>query len=491
MATAVLALDQGTTSSKALLVDPVALRVLGTATRPVAIRVPRPGWVEQDAAELWESVRAAAADVIAAHPQVRVAAIAISSQRESVTAWDGVSGVPLGPVVSWQDQRGAAICEGLSNPETVVLARQRTGLELNAMYSATKLSWLMGQAGGGPGPRFGTVDSWLLDRLTDGEVYAVEAGSASRTLLFDIERLAWSDEMCALFDVSIGRLPEVRGSAGPWGVTRGVSGVPDGVPILAVLGDSHAALYGHWALAPGHADAGKATYGTGSSVMLPAGSGSARRPGVSTTLAWWLEEPLWAFEANILYSGGGLDWLGRTLGVDGGRGLSELATETTDSGTAVFVPALNGLGAPWWEPSAVGTLTGLTAGTTRAQIARAGLESVAHQICDVLDLLDPDSQQAVVHAGGGATSSGLLMQIQADLLGRDLLIPAVADISPLGAGALAARELGIVPQPDTPNRLIAPDPQFSVHRRTEARARWRDALSRSGVGRPTTSHLAN
>lgn len=486
MVDGVLALDQGTTSSKALLIDPVTLRVLASATRPVSIRSPRPGWVEQDAAELWESVRAAAAEVVAGHPGVRIAAIAISNQRESVTAWDGATGTPAGPVVSWQDQRGVAVCEGLSNPETIALARGRTGLELTAMYSAVKLGWLMEHAGGRSSLRFGTVDSWLLDRLTDGEVYAVEAGNASRTLLFDIARLAWDDDLCALFGVPHVRLPEVRGSAGPWGVTRDVPGIPDGVPILAVLGDSHAALYGHWALASDHAQTGKATYGTGSSVMLPAVSGSARRDGVSTTLAWWLDQPLWAYEANILYSGAGLDWLGRVLGVDGGRGLAELAAGAATSGGAAFVPALNGLGAPWWEPAATGTLTGLSLGTGRAEIARAGLESVAHQICDVVEVMDPGGGQRLLHAGGGATASDVLMQAQADLLGRDLLVSAVPDISPLGVGALAARGLGCSPVPAASSRRFAPDPGFTAARREAERARWRDALTSAGVRRPSS-----
>ncbi|MGC3953125.1 MAG: FGGY family carbohydrate kinase [Propionicimonas sp.] len=489
MTTGVLALDQGTTSSKALLIDPVTLSVLGAASRPVAIGSPRLGWVEQDAAELWESVRAAAEQVLVEHPEVELAGIAISNQRESVTAWDR-NGLPLGPVVSWQDQRGAELCSRLTSAETIERVQARTGLELTAMYSASKLRWLIDAMGDLSGVRLGTIDAWLLDRLTGGAVYAIEAGNASRTLLFDLAGLDWDDEMCALFEVPRELLPQVRRSAGPWGVTRGVPGIPDGVPILAVLGDSHAALYGHWALAPEHSNTGKATYGTGSSVMLPAQGADARRAGVSTTLAWWLDAPLWAHEANILYSGGGLDWLATLLGVSGGRELSELGAGAGDSGTAVFVPALNGLGAPWWEPAAVGTLTGLAAGTTRAQVAWAGLESVAHQICDVVDVMDPDRQQGTLHAGGGATTSDLLMQLQADLLGRDLLVSTVADISPLGAGALAARGLGILPRPSTPGRRFTPSEDFTVERRAEQRHRWRTALERAGV-RPSTSRTAN
>lgn len=483
MAECILSLDQGTTSSKALLIDPVSLRVIGSSARSISIGSPKPGWVEQDAAELWESTRAAAEEVVTAHPDITVVGVAISNQRESVTAWDAQTGQPVAPVISWQDQRGVEFCNRLSTAENVSLVAERTGLELTAMYSAAKLRSLVDQTGRA-GVRLGTIDAWLLDRLTGGLTYATDAGNASRTLLFDIARLAWDEDLCALFGVRPELLPEVRASSGPWGVTSGVCGIPDGVPILAVLGDSHAALYGHWALAPEHAGAGKATYGTGSSVMVPTTDARARRAGVSTTVAWQLDTPTWAYEANILYSGAGIDWLGNALGVVGGRGLADLAAGAENSGDAVFVPALNGLGAPWWEPAAVGTLTGLTAGTTRAQIARAGLEAVAHQVCDVVDVMDPANELDQLHAGGGATSSDLLMQLQANLLNRELLVSKVADISPLGAGALAARGLGVEPQPvlGAPRRFL-PDRSFTAERREGERERWRDGLLRAGVGR--------
>lgn len=488
MSDGVLALDQGTTSSKALLIDPTTLEVLASAARPLKVTSPRPGWVEQDASLVWDSIREAATEALAKRPDVRLNGVAISNQRESVLAWDPATGVPIGPLVSWQDQRGVDLCRTLSTPDNVALVGRRTGLELNAMYSAAKLRWLVDEARGRAGIRFGTVDAWLLDRLTNGQTYAIEAGNASRTLLFDIATLAWDPELCDLFGVPEAALPEVRRSCGPWGTTLGVPGIPDGVPILAVLGDSHAALFGHWALAPSYPAAGKATYGTGSSVMVPAHRATDRRPGVSTTLAWLLDEPQWAYEANILYSGAGMDWLGTSLGVHGGRGLSELAAGTTDSAGAVFVPALNGLGAPWWEPDAVGTLTGLTVRTQRAHLARAGLESVAHQICDVLDTVDPHQKLTLLHVGGGATASALLMQLQANLLGRELLVARVADISPLGAGALAARGLGIRPAPMVaePARFV-PDPAFSPKRRHDERLRWRQALTRAGVTAASTT----
>ena len=260
-------------------------------------------------------------------------------------------------------------------------------------------------------------------------------------------------------------------------------GLPDGTPILAVLGDSHAALYGHRALAQVDGDLGKATYGTGSSVMLPADQAGRRVPGLATTLAWQAPEPLWALEGNILYTGAGMDWLARTIGVRPGREFSELAATAASSRGVAFVPALNGLGAPWWDASATGTLTGLTASTTRAEIARAGLESVAHQVCDVVDAMDPEGVQTALHAGGGATASDLLMQTQADLLGRPLLVSSIADISAIGAAALAFEAAGapMVPAPELAPREVRPSEGFTPEARAAARATWADALARAGV----------
>lgn len=481
----VLAIDQGTTSSKAALVD-AAGRVVASGSCPVSISSPQPGWVEQDAAELWTSVLAAIRDALDARPDAKIVGLAISNQRETVVAWDAADGRPVGPVIGWQDQRGDAVCAALASTENNRLVRSLSGLELGSMFSASKIAWFLDRYRDRPGLRLGTVDTWLLDRLTGGEIYASEAGNAARTLLFDIEALTWSQPLSDLFGVDLSRLPEVRPSTGPWGVTRQVPGVPDGTPILAVLGDSHAALFGHWALAPEHSGVGKATYGTGSSVMMPTRRGTDRIAGIATTLAWQAPEPLWAFEGNILYSGAGLDWLANTLGVAGGRGLSELAATTADSAGVVFVPALNGLGAPWWEASAVGTITRLTRATTRAQIARAGIEAVAHQICDVVDSMDPSGAQPTLHAGGGASTSRLLMQVQADLLGRTLLVSGITEISALGTAALAFSVAGIDfgPSAELRPREVRPSPSFTPDARAAARATWRDALHRAGVTLP-------
>jgi len=478
----ILAIDQGTTSSKALLIDRVG-RVVGSGACPVSINSPQPGWVEQDAMELWSSVVAAIGSALSTCPDAHILGIAVSNQRETVVAWDPGSGLPVGPAISWQDQRGDALCRELGVPGNRELVRQLSGLELSSMFSASKIAWFLERYQGRPTMRVGTVDTWLLDRLTGGVLYAAEAGNASRTLLFDIEAQDWSSALGDLFGVDVRRLAEVRPSIGPWGETSGVPGVADGTPILAVLGDSHAALYGHWALAPEFANVGKATFGTGSSVMLPTERALRRVGGVGTTLAWQAPAPLWALEGNILYSGAGMDWLARTLGVEPGAHFSALAATATTSRNAVFVPALNGLGAPWWEASAVGTLTGLDSATTRAEIARAGIEAVAHQICDVVEAMDPDASQPALHAGGGATTSELLMQTQADLLGRTLLVSRIPDISAVGVAALAFAAAGVpfAPTPELAPRQVHPSPAMSADARSSARAAWRSALSRAGV----------
>ena len=474
---AILALDQGTTSSKALLVDGHGV-VLASGSCRLGIAFPAPGFVEQDADELWASVVAAASEALGRRPDVRVSAVAVSNQRESAVAWTA-DGRPTGPVVSWQDQRGAAFCAA-ADDDLRALVEQRTGLGLNPAYSATKLAWL--RANGTP-DRLGTVDSWLVDRLTGGAVWAIEAGNAARTQLLDLGTLTWDADLVAAFGLTPSLLPQVRPSAGDWGVTAGFPGVPDGTPILAVLGDSHAALFGHWALSPAHSGVGKATYGTGSSVMMPTGDPTRRVPGVSTTLAWLIEAPQYAFEGNILYAGAGLNWLAALLGVPDAAALGDLAAAASGRGGEAFVPALNGIGAPWWQPDAVGTLTGLTAATTREQVARAGIESVAHQVCDVLEAigLAGSDADAVLHAGGGATASAVLMQAQADLSGRTMLVSSVADISPLGAAALAAQAQGrpLEPRAELSPRVVAPG--RGADDRVAVRAAWAAALARAGV----------
>ena len=429
----VLAIDQGTSSTKAVLVADDGI-VLARASARVRCAYPHPGWVEQDADEIWDSVQA----VMAAMPLgTPIDAIALSTQRESAVVWndDYVS-----PVIGWQDARTAADCDQLREHEPFV--RARTGLALDPMFSATKLHRLLD---GRDDLRAGTIDAFLIHRLT-GE-FAIEAGNASRTLLMNLKTLDWDPELCELFGVPQHTLPEIRRSDGGFGSCRGT-------PLAAVLADSHAALYAH--------GAAKATYGTGSSVMVPS---DHRVDGLAHTLAWLTDEPVYAVEGNILASAAALDWMARTLQVSKLEPLA-LQADTTDG--VHLVPAFGGLGAPYWDRDATGLITGVTLGTRPEHLARAAFESVAHQICDILDRVELDE----LHADGGATASDLLMQLQADLSGRPVLVSTPPEMSALGAADLAA---GV--RRARPARTF--EPAITEDERHARRDAWHGAVRRS------------
>ncbi|MDA0180084.1 FGGY family carbohydrate kinase [Solirubrobacter phytolaccae] len=434
----VLAIDQGTSSTKGVLVADDGI-VLARASARVSCSFPHPGWVEQDADEIWESVQA----VIAAMPLgTPIDAIALSTQRESAVVW---SGDFVSPVIGWQDARTAPDCDRLREHEAFV--RARTGLALDPMFSATKLHTLLD---GRDDRHAGTIDAFLIHRLT-GE-FAIEAGNASRTLLMNLETLDWDPELCALFGVPLHTLPEIRRSDAGFGEHRGI-------PLAAVLADSHAALYAH--------GAAKATYGTGSSVMVPS---DASVDGLAHTLAWLTDKPVYAVEGNILASAAALDWMARTLHVDR---LEPLALDATTTDGVHLVPAFSGLGAPHWDRGASGVIAGLTLGTRPKHLARAAFESVAHQICDILDLVGLEA----LHADGGATASALLMQLQADLSGRPVHVSASPEMSALGAADLAAGG-----RRERPVRTF--EPAISDDERHTRREAWHAAVRRSRMATP-------
>jgi glycerol kinase len=480
---AVLALDEGTTNTKALLVDAASGVVLATASRPLGIAFPAPGWVEQDAAEIRGATIAAALDCLETAGDVAIEGISISNQRESVVCWDKRTGEPLGPVLGWQDARTAAWCVDLarSRPDAVVHVRERTGLSLDPMYSAPKMRVALDSAiASGVAVEdvaLGTVDSWLVWSLTGDHV--TELGNASRTLLLDLATCTWDQELLELFGIPRSALPGLRGSDEGFGRTRAASGLPAGVPVLAVLADSHAAMYEQGCAAPG---TGKATFGTGSSVMTPTTSPKPAPDGITTTLAWHVGgEPTYAREGNIIASGSALDWMAATLGAlpgtSGGAFLTELASAVDDAGGVAFVPAFSGLGAPYWDRGATGLLVGVTAGTTRPQLARAALESVAHQVADVIDAVESDGMAHidVLRADGGATGSSTLMQIQSDLIRRPVQVGDAPEASALGAAALARRTLGYPTEPARARQQFHPtdvDPE-------PARRTWARAVARS------------
>lgn len=479
---AMLSIDQGTTNTKAVLVSETG-KVLANGSAPVRLSLPAAGWVEQDAEDIWCSVlRAVDMCVRNATTQggtVRIAGVTVSAQRESVVAWRRDDGLPAGPVIGWQDQRTAAWCESLSSAEAQKFVCERTGLRIDAMFSAPKIRWLLDHHQRAADMCVGTVDAWLVWRLTGGGVHACDAGNASRTLLYDVVDLRWSPELLELFQVPAGVLPEVRPSNGQYGSTRGLSSVADGTPVLAVLADSHAALYGHGCTQPGMA---KATYGTGSSVMTPTARFAAGETAVPTTLAWVTDRPTYAREGNILSSGATLAWTAKLLRLAGGVAeLVRLAAEAPNSGGVVLVPAFTGLGAPYWDRQAKASLVGLSQATTPAEVARAAVDSVAQQVCDVVEEIERTGPALTqFRADGGATVSELLMQSQADLLGHVVQVAELAEVSALGAARLGWSSLGATDlwtAEGGQGRRYQPAAAGQEVR--ESRKAWRDAVRRS------------
>ncbi|MEV6842854.1 FGGY family carbohydrate kinase [Actinoplanes sp. NPDC051411] len=447
----VLAVDQGTSSTKCLLVDESGA-VVREASTPVPIRYPRPGWVEQDAGEILDSVRTAAAACLDGVPRGAVTAVGFSTQRESAMVWDRHTGLPAGPVLGWQDQRTRAYCDGLREKGEADRVRAISGLPLDPMFSAAKLRWLLDRA---PDAVVGTVDSWLVYALTGR--HQIEVGNASRTQLVDVRAGDWSAELLDLFEIPTSALPSITASAGELGRIGEHGGVLAGLPITAVLGDSHAALYAHGTSTE---DGVKVTYGTGSSVMrLGAVVGDA----VCLTVAW---NDRLAAEGNIRSSGATVAWLADLLGVTAER-IGQMAATASSDGVHL-VPGFGGLAAPWWDDTAVGLISGLTLGTKPAQLARAAIESIAHQVADVVDAMGP---VGAVLADGGATGNDVLMQIQADLLGVPVKRARTANLSALGAAFLASG----FPAPPLSYDEFRPQPGDPA----PLRAAWRAAVARA------------
>ncbi len=481
--TFLLAIDQGTTNTKALLVSPSGGIVAATSV-PVARTFPRPGWVEQDPVEIWQSVRAAIERLPDVEPEP--VCVAVANQRESVLMWDRASGRPLTPCVSWQCNRGAQLCAELCAAGAKPLVQELTGLPLDAMFSASKLSHLLDAdpalraAAESGSVCAGTVDSWLVWNLSGGAVHVTDAGNASRTLLLDINRLEWSDELLALFDVPLACLPRVVSSSGVVADTVRLGRFPV-LPIAAVAADSHAALYALGCVRPGTM---KATYGTGTSVMTPTGD-EPRRPhsGLATTVAWLQATPTYALEGNIISTGATVDWLARVIGVESAAAIAELALTVRDTGGVHIVPAFAGLGAPHWQPDARGCITGLTFATGAPELARAAVESIAFQVADLVDALEHDLAQPLdeLRVDGGASRNDSLMQLQADLLGYPVVRTDMADAAGVGAALLGALATGVLegasPLADVGRRWKRFEPRIPVAEREHMLAGWRAAVA--------------
>jgi glycerol kinase len=448
----ILALDQSTSATKAVLFDALGT-VIDKASRDHRQIYPQPGWVEHDAEEIWGNTLAVIAKVVSRNADriADVAAISITNQRETILVFDRKSGRPLHNAIVWQCRRGDALCESLRARDCQDMVQRKTGLKIDTYFSASKIAWLIAEKPDiaarlrDGSAVIGTMDTYLIHRLTGGAVFATDFTNASRTLLFDIGALRWDEELCALFNVPPAALPEVRESPAHFGETDADGILPRQVPIAGVMGDSQASLFAQRCYRAGTA---KATFGTGTSVLLNIGGDfKPASVGAVTALAWvWRGKPVYAFEGIITFSASTIEWLKNQLQLI--RDASEveaLALAVEDNGGVYFVPAFSGLSAPYWCPGARAAILGMTAFTRREHIVRAALESIAYQIRDVLDMMRADAGIGLrgLHADGGPTRNAFLMQFTADITDVKLDVADVAESSAWGAAMNALLGLGI------------------------------------------------
>ncbi len=487
----ILALDQGTTSSRAILFDREG-SIAAVAQKEFRQIFPQAGWVEHDPHEIWASQLGVAVEVLG-RSGVRphdIAALGITNQRETTVVWDRETGAPIHNAIVWQDRRTADHCERLKADGAGPMVQQKTGLLIDAYFSATKVRWILDHV---PGARaravagklaFGTVDSWLIWKLTGGTEHVTDVTNASRTMLFDINRLEWDDELLRLFDIPRSLLPEVRQSAADFGRTTAQSGL-GAVAIAGVAGDQQAALFGQMCRTPGMS---KNTYGTGCFLLQNVG----RKPIVSrhqlvTTIAWTIDDRTeYALEGSVFIGGAVVQWIRDGLRlIRHAAEIEPLAASVPDNGGVYLVPAFAGLGAPHWDPFARGAILGITRGTTAAHLARAALESIALQVADLLDAMRRDAAIAVteLRVDGGAATDNLLMQMQANFLGAPVVRPKITETTALGAAYLAGLSVGfwksltdIAAQWQIDRRF---EPQLSADETAAIRAQWTTAVERT------------
>lgn len=490
----ILAIDQGTTGTTCLVMT-LQGRTLGRHTEEFPQHFPKPGWVEHEPEQIWQSTLRALDGALSAAgvSGADIAAIGITNQRETTVLWERHSGKPLGRAIVWQDRRTAELCRDLQRAGHAERVREVTGLVIDPYFSGTKLKWLLDHQ---PQARaralagelcFGTIDSYLVMRLsgTHNAPHVMDATNASRTLLMNLETLSWDDSMCELLDVPAQVLPRIVPSAGEVAHTAGVPGLPDGIVISGVAGDQHAALYGQACFAVGEA---KCTYGTGAFVLINTGSKPVRsRFGLLSTLAWKIgDEVAYALEGSCFIAGAAVQWLRDGLGIIRSAGEVEaLAGQVKSSEGVVFVPALSGLGAPYWDADARGLLCGITRGTTKAHIARATLEAIAFQVDDLLRAMRDDLKKPVtrLRVDGGAAANDLLMQLQSDLSGVSVERPNDLESTARGAAMLAAVGAGLLEHPSGSQQMLQSDKTFAVNLSGSERQlfleSWHNAVQRA------------
>lgn len=497
----IIALDEGTTNAKAVVLDARG-NVVMKFSQPLAIQTPHEGWVEQSGEVLIDASVDVIAKAVSHVGAENVAALAISNQRETAIGWYRQTGKPLNAAITWQCTRSAAYCEALRHENKEPLIKSTTGLPIAPLFSASKMRWLLESLTDGPQLAaqgdicLGTIDSWLLWNLTAGETFCCDYSNAARTQLLNLHTGDWDDAMLALFHIPRAALPEIKPSSGLFGHTRGLKGIPDGIPVMSMVGDSHAALFGH---ALGEMGCVKATYGTGSSVMAPVKSAQCDINALATTIAWHDGDSIiYGLEGNIPHTGDAVAWMADSTG------LSELSDAelthelntlpaSVDSTLGVyFVPALTGLGAPWWDDSARGVICGLSRGVKRAHLIRAALESITYQIADVVVAMQQhdDFRLSALMVDGGPTQNNWLMQYQADLLGCPVMRSDVPELSAIGAGLLARKALHPGSLTDLKAFLTAHStfhPDMERHHRLQKRwQEWRQAVKRT-LWKPVSS----
>ena len=501
METYVAALDQGTTSSRAILFNRDG-GIVARAQHPFRQIYPQPGWVEHDPREIWATERRALAEVVNdAHIDPRqIAAIGITNQRETVILWDGTTGEPVYNAIVWQCRRTAPLCDRLKEQGLGEIIGEKTGLLIDAYFSGTKIRWILDNV---PGVRrraergelrAGTVDSWLIWNLTGGRVHVTDYSNASRTMLFNIHTLQWDEELCRLLDIPMCLLPQPVPSCGAYGrVAENIPGLEDlaGIPICGSAGDQPAALFGQACFAPGQA---KNTYGTGCFTLMNLGDTPVRsRAGLLTSVAWSVNGAVtYALEGSVFNAGSAIQWLRDELKlIDSAPECDRLAESVPDAGGVFLVPAFTGLGAPYWDMYARGAIVGLTRGSTRAHIARATLNAIAYQVTDLVRTMNDDAPCPIttLRVDGGASVSDIMMQTQADLLRLPVDRPAMVETTAFGAAALAGLAAGVWTGLDQLKALRRSQHVFLPLREEKACAaeyrRWKQAVERSaGWARP-------
>ena len=479
----ILALDAGTTNVKAILVDRQA-NILARRSVPLAIQFPQSGWVEQSAREIWDAAQKALEDCLVQGVGHEPVALGISNQRESLVAWNRLTGEPLCPCIVWQCRRSAGICQALRRKGVEDTVRSKTGLQVDPLFPSTKIQWLFEKrpdilklADAGE-LCLGTVDSWLVWNLTGGRRFVTDFSNASRTQLLNLEQGAWDPELLRLFGVPDSALSEVMASNAHFGEANLGTGKP--VPVCGILGDSHAALLGHGVLEKGKV---KATYGTGSSLMSLCDGPQTADKRVSSTIAWKLDRIQYAYEGNITVTGSGLSWALALTGFKEMEVATKLASDLEDNGNVYFVPALAGLGAPHWDEEARGSIVGLSFGTRKENVVRAALEAIAFQVKDVFDAMQAaaGARLDILLTDGGASKNDWLMQFQADVLDREVMRSRTAELSGLGAAFAAGLGCGFWSSTDEVAGVIAPHdlfrPQLEDRDRTRLIHGWNNAVA--------------